>query len=122
MSRPARTVFFFACYLFPLGLILLLAPNLLLVAFRIPPTSEVWIRIVGMLVLFLGVYYVTAAGAECRPIIEWSARLRVAVLFFFTAFVLAGLAPAPLILFGVIDAAGALWTWRALRAEPAARE
>jgi hypothetical protein len=34
-------VFAFACYLLPLGLCLLLVPNLLLSLFQIPPTSEV---------------------------------------------------------------------------------
>jgi len=44
------------------------------------------------------------------------------VLFFFGAFVLAGLAPAVLLLFGAIDVAGALWTWSALRQERRTRE
>lgn len=121
MSHPARTVFAFACYLLPLGLMLLLVPNLLLGLFQIPPTSEVWIRVVGMLVTFLGVYYVVAARAELRPFIIWSARLRASVFLFFGAFVLAGLAPPVLLLFGAVDAAGALWTWSALRKEPSIR-
>ncbi|HEX4934199.1 MAG TPA: hypothetical protein VFV33_13510 [Gemmatimonadaceae bacterium] len=120
MSPPARTVFAFACYLFVLGLLLLLAPNTLLALFHIPPTTEVWIRVVGMLVLFLGVYYTVAARAECRPVLLWSARLRTSVFFFFAAFVLAGLAPAVLLVFGVIDVAGALWTFGALRKDPGA--
>jgi hypothetical protein len=39
------------------------------------------------------------------------------VLLFFIAFVVAGLAPPTLILFGVIDLAGAIWTALALRGE-----
>ena len=55
MSPVAKSLIAFGCYLFPLGLILLLVPNLLLGLFQIPATSEVWIRVVGMLVIFLGV-------------------------------------------------------------------
>lgn len=121
MSNPAKTVFAFSCYLFPLGLILLLVPNLLLGLFQIPPTSEVWIRVVGMLVIFLGVYYLVAARAEIRLFMLWSARLRASVFFFFGAFVLAGLAPSVLLLFGTVDLAGALWTWSAFRKEASIR-
>jgi len=39
------------------------------------------------------------------------------LLLFFIAFVVAGLAPPVLILFGVIDLAGAAWTALALRGE-----
>jgi len=121
MSYPAKTVFAFGCYLLPLGAILLLVPNLLLSLFRIPQTHEVWIRVVGMLVLFFGVYYVLAARVELRPFIIWSAWERLAVFIFFCAFVLAGLAPAVLILFGTVDLAGAFWTWSALRKGPSNR-
>jgi hypothetical protein len=115
-------VFAFACYLLLLGLMLLLVPNLLLSLFQIPPTSEVWIRVVGMLVIFLGAYYFVAARAELRLFMIWSARLRASVFIFFGAFVLAGLAPPVLLLFGAVDLAGALWTWSAFRKEPSIRQ
>jgi hypothetical protein len=121
VSYPAKTVFAFACYLLPLGLCLLLVPNLLLSLFQIPPTSEVWIRVVGMLVIFLGVYYFVAAHAELRLFMIWSARLRASVFIFFGAFVLAGLAPSVLLLFGAVDLAAALWTWSAFRNENSIR-
>jgi hypothetical protein len=115
-------VFAFACHLLLLGLMLLLVPNLLLSLFQIPPTSEVWIRVVGMLVIFLGAYYFVAARAELRLFMIWSARLRASVFIFFGAFVLAGLAPPVLLLFGAVDLAGALWTWSAFRKEPSIRQ
>ena len=40
---------------------------------------------------------------------------RVTVLGGLTALALSGMAPMQIIGFGVIDAAGALWTWSALR-------
>jgi uncharacterized membrane protein len=66
MSHPAKSLFAFGCYLVLLGVTLLLAPNVLLGLFRLPLTTDVWIRVVGMLVLFLGVYEVVLARAENR--------------------------------------------------------
>ena len=54
MSSAARSVYAFSFYLFALGFVLTVAPNLLLRIFGIPETNEVWIRVVGMLVLLLG--------------------------------------------------------------------
>ena len=116
MTRPALSVFVFGIYLLLLGAVLVIAPNLLLSIFQIPPTTEVWIRVAGMLVLLLGVYYVLAARAELRPFFAWSVYVRASVIFFFIAFVLLGYAPSQLILFGVVDLLGALWTFFALRA------
>lgn len=117
MSNPAKTVFAFGCYMFLLGLTLLLVPNLLFGLFHIAATVEVWIRVVGMLVILLSVYYFVCARAEIRLFMLWSARVRGTVILFFSAFVLAGLAPPALLLLGAIDFAGALWTWSALRKE-----
>jgi len=117
MSSIAKTVFAFGLYLLGLGAILLIVPNLLLGLFQIPSTSEVWIRVVGMLVFYLGIYYLVAAKTGLRVFMLWSARLRPTVLLFFGAFVLAGLAPSVLLIFGAIDLAGAIWTWNAFRQE-----
>lgn len=118
MSKPARTIQIWSFYLLGLGLTLLLMPNVLLTLFGFPPTEEVWIRVVGMLVLVLAYYCFEAARQEVRPFFEWSVKARVAVLFFFIAFVLLGLALPALILFGVVDLVGALWTEWALRRQP----
>jgi hypothetical protein len=56
MSKAARTIQIWSFYLIALGLILLVVPNLLLGLFGIPATNEVWIRVVGMLLLILAYY------------------------------------------------------------------
>ena len=119
MSKSAKSVMVFAVYLVLLGLVLVLAPNTLLRAFRLAPTGEVWIRVVGMLVLILAYYYWNASRAGLRVFLRWTVAARTAVLLFFIAFVIAGLAPPTLILFGVVDFAGAVWTALALRGEAA---
>lgn len=120
MSKSAVSIFAFAVYLFVLGAVLLIDPNFLLSIFSIPETSEVWIRVVGMLVTILGFYYLQASRNELTAWFRATVYGRSAVLVFFIVFVLLDYAPAVLILFGAIDAAGALWTALCLRAERAA--
>ena len=117
MSTSAKSVFYFGIYLLLTGLTLLTVPNILLGMFGLAETAEVWIRVVGMLVLLLGGYYITAARHELRPFFQMSVYLRASVMLFFAAFVGMGMVGAPLLLFGVIDMAGALWTLQALRGE-----
>ncbi len=119
MTAAARSVNLFGWYLLVLGATLLVAPNALLQAFTLPPTSEVWIRVVGMLVAFLGIYYRVAAAAGLVAIFRASVAVRCSVVAFFAVFVGVGWAPWPLLLFGVFDVAGAAWTWLALRADGA---
>jgi len=115
MSSSARSVFVFGLYLVVLGIVLLVVPNFLLGMFGLPSTTEVWVRVVGMLVLFLGFYYVQAARKEMTDFFRWTVYLRATVIVFFAAFVLLDFANPPLIMFGVVDLLGAIWTGLALR-------
>ncbi len=117
MTKSATSVFIFAIYLMVMGLVLLLVPNLLLGLFAVPEAREVWIRVLGMLVMILGFYYLQAARNELRAFFWATVFGRSTVILFFTAFVLLEMAPPSLILFGAIDAAGAVWTGLCLRAE-----
>jgi len=122
MSKAAFSLFVFSIYLFVMGFVLVVMPNHILSLFQLPETNEVWIRVVGMLILILGLYYSTAARNELTPFFRATVYARSAVLLFFVAFVLLGFAPPVLILFGLIDAAAAVWTGLALRAEKTVRE
>ncbi|MGE5714480.1 MAG: hypothetical protein ACM32F_11425 [Betaproteobacteria bacterium] len=115
MAYAAFTIRMFGIYLLGLGAVLLTAPNLLLGLFGLPPANDVWIHVVGMLVGFLGFYYVRAAIGGLTAFFRWTVPVRLSVLVFFGAFVVAGLAPPVLLLFAAVDAMGALWTWHALR-------
>ena len=67
MSSAARSIFAYSIYLFGLGGTLLLAPNVPLPIFGLPPATEVWVRVVGMTVVFFAIYYLVAARNEFRP-------------------------------------------------------
>lgn len=115
MSKSAKSLFYFSIYLLLIGLNLLVAPNFLLNIFGLPLTEEVWIRVVGLLVLVLSVYYFVAVKHELTAIFHTSVYLRASVIVFFGAFVAMGLVKPVLLLFAGIDVAGAAWTYMALR-------
>jgi hypothetical protein len=121
MSNSARSLFVFGIYMLVLGPTLVLVPNLMLSLFHVANTEEVWLRVAGMLVIFLGIYDVVAARAELRILILWTIPVRLSVIVFFAAFVIAGLAPPILLLFGAVDFAGAAWTWIEYRREASAK-
>lgn len=115
MTSAARSVFAFGIYLAVVGVLLVLVPNFLLEIVMLPATGEVWVRIVGMLTLFLSFFFIQSARAGLTPFFHWTVYTRTATIFFLGAFVISGLASAYLIPFGIIDLAGAIWTGVALR-------
>lgn len=115
MSKPAFSVKVFGVYLSILGIALTLVPNLLLGLFGIPDTKEVWIRVVGVLLFNIGIYYWFAANANATAVFRASIYTRCLVFVAFTAFALLGLVSPVLILFGAADLAGAIWTYFALQ-------
>lgn len=114
MSTLGRSVFVFGCYMLVLGLGLLLVPNLLLGLLGFPPTDEVWIRVVGLLVLYLSVYYLYMGRSGHRPFIGLTVPIRLSVVLFFALFASLSLVSPTLVLLAVPDLCGALWTWRVL--------
>ena len=118
MSRAALSLKLFACYLFLLGVALVVAPGLLLGLFGLA-ASEVWIRVVGVLAFNIGAYYWAAAACEARAVFVASVATRAIVFGAFASFAALGLAKPVLVLFGAVDLAGGLWTAAALRSAPA---
>lgn len=117
MSKSARSILLFSIYMFGLGSIMVLSPNFLLKLFFVPETNEVWIRVAGVLVLILGLYYFLASRNDIKLFFKWTVYARSSVVIFFIGFVIFGLAPPVLILFGIVDAAAAYWTNTCLKAE-----
>jgi hypothetical protein len=115
MSKAARSLFVFGIYLVALGLFLLIAPNTLITLFGLPETHDVWIRVVGMLLVLLAYYDIQAARKEATEFFRWSVVARATVIVFFAGFVIADLVRPILLLFGGVDLVGAVWTHLALR-------
>lgn len=115
LMRTSTTLYAFAAYLAILAAVLLFIPNVLLGLFGLGETREVWIRIIGMLVLFLGVFYVRMAQENNIRFAETTVYLRACVMIFFAVFVALNFAPPSLLFFALVDMIGAAWTWYALQ-------
>lgn len=110
-----RTVELFGYYLVPLGLLLTVAPNLVLVPFGFAPAAEVWVRVLGLVVAPLGAYYVAMGRERVTSFLRLTVYARLWVFVTFGLLAATGLAEPMLAFFGVVDLAGALWTWTSLR-------
>jgi hypothetical protein len=73
-------------------------------------TQEQWIRVLAVVLGAVATYYIVAALNSLTPIIWATVYIRFGILVAFTGLVLVKKAEPPLIIFSVIDAAGAVWT------------
>ena len=110
MSATAISIFVFGIYLVLVGTGFSFIPNTVLPLFKFPKTNEPWIRVMGVIVIILGFYYIVAAQNELTPFFWATVVGRFAVLVSFILLVITKKAQPMLIMFGVIDAAGGLWT------------
>jgi hypothetical protein len=117
MKNTSTTLLVFGWYLVGMGLGLVAAPNFVLGTLGMPATSEVWVRVVGVLALVLAFYYTSAARADLKPFAQWTVPARIGVFVAFAGFVVMGYVGPVMILLGSVDLVGALWTSWALRAE-----
>ncbi|HUD70970.1 MAG TPA: hypothetical protein VMQ62_03320 [Dongiaceae bacterium] len=120
-SAAARSVTVFGLYLVVLGAGLALAPNPMLAIFRQPPTSEPWLRVLGIVAGVLGGYYLAAARGEAVVFFRASVWGRVVGAAAFALLVVCGIAPKFVLLMAALDAAGAAWTRGALGKSSATR-
>jgi hypothetical protein len=115
MSKSATSLFVFGIYCIVSGLTFVIIPNVFLGLFNMAATTEQWIRVMGVLLGYLGVYYILAARAELKQFIQWSVYIRTSVILVFGALVITGIGQITLLLFGLIDLLGAIWTAVELR-------
>jgi hypothetical protein len=115
MSKQARTIFYYGlCVMMPLGAWCLLFPDSFLQAFALPPSKEPWIRVVGWVISGIGFYYVYSALHEQLAFAWITAPGRSAAAGFFAIMAFAYKLPT-LTIFGLLDVAGAAWTFWAFR-------
>jgi hypothetical protein len=102
-------------YVIITGLQLIFVPNMLLGMFGFPPTTEVWIRVLGIVVLPLSFIYYATSKLENTDAIKATVASRMFVGLGFVLLFAFGMAPASIILFAGIDILTALWTIAELR-------
>ncbi len=97
------------------GLQLIFVPNLLLATFGFAPTTEIWIKVMGILVLSAAIFYYTLSKNPYTEIVRASVFMRLLIASGFVLLVATGQVGATLILFAGIDFATAIWTWTELK-------
>jgi hypothetical protein len=113
-SAAARSVLVFGLYLLVVGALLLLVPDAVLKVLGLRRTHEPWIRILGTVTCYVGIYYLVAARHEMTAFFRASIGVRLSLIVVLLALVLWANAKPILLIFGGIEAAGALWTRAAL--------
>lgn len=117
MSAAARSILAFGVYMMGQGLVMVVAPDLLLGLFGFPPVQDVWPRVVGWALMVLGYYYVRAALRGLTDFFRWTVGVRIAQFGFFLAIVLTGLVKPTMLAFSGFELLMGLWTGYALRQE-----
>jgi len=107
----------YGVYLGLLGVTFLVWPNPVITFLGFAPVTDIWIHILGLVLLILSGYFYLAIREGAVNVYRWSSYGRFPVFFVFLVFVLLEMAPPVLLLFGLVDLAAALWTGLALRAE-----
>ncbi len=115
MQTAAKSVFYFGIYLALVGLQLLFVPQLIFDLFQLGEVKDVWIRVVGILVLCIGYYYIQTGHKGVKEFYPFTVMARTFVFIAFVGLVGLKLVAPTLLIFGAVDLIGAIWTWYALR-------
>lgn len=97
------------------GLQLLFIPNFLLATFGLEPTSEIWIRVLGMLVLALSFYYYAMYKNGGKEIVRATVQGRLLFCSGLIVFVVLGMVKPVLLVFAVVEIGLAIWTLSEIR-------
>lgn len=104
-------------YLLITALQLIFVPNMLLGMFGFEPTQEVWIKVLGVVVLALSVLFYGINAYGNADVKRFSIYERLIATGGFILLAVSGQAPMTLILFAGIDAMTAVWTFMELKKE-----
>ena len=115
MNRAAQSVLVFGVYMLGQGLLLMLAPNLLLGVLGLPLETSVWPRAVGVALGALGYYYVRNALVNNTEFFAWTVQVRTAQFIAFIGFVLFASASPVLLFTSGFEFLAGVWTWFELR-------
>ncbi len=116
MSSSDRSMVVWAVYAATVGASLAIAPNFVLSTLGVMETDEPWIRILGVTVMVLALYYADALRNKTRNLYVASILGRGFVAAALIVLVLTG-EPWQLLLFAAAEILGLTWTYLALRSE-----
>lgn len=115
MTSTAKSIFYYSFYMIGMGLILYFNPNLVLGIFGFEPTTDVWIRILGLFAVCAGMLYFYCGRTNQTGFFRISIPERIIFFLGMVGIVLFLPANPMLILIGSVDLFGAIWTALTLR-------
>jgi hypothetical protein len=97
------------------GISLIFSPNTLLGLFDLDTTTEVWIRILGVIVFTLAILYYGINNYGNKEVVQFTVFGRLFAATGIIILALMGFSKMTLILFAGVDIATAVWTWLELK-------
>jgi hypothetical protein len=104
-----------AVYVIITGLQLIFVPNMLLAMFNMPATNEIWIKVLGIVVLPLFALYYAVSKHGSMSAVKATVFSRMFVGLGFILLFLTKQAPPSIVLFAGVDILTAVWTIVELR-------
>lgn len=115
MNSTAKSIFYFSFYPFGMGLGLLFIPSLVLGIFGFEPTSEVWVRVLGLLAFCVGIIYIYCARTDQVGFFRVTVPERIIFFLGMVGLVIFLHVTPMLAVIGSVDLLGAIWTGLTLR-------
>jgi hypothetical protein len=116
VTHAGKSIFYFGFWVVICGISLLFFPAFCLGVAGIVLSDYIIVRIFGLVLLYLSVYYFVAGRYPAfHPFYRATVFTRSSALAVVIIFVLLGMAQPIVIGFVIVDALGALWTGLALR-------
>ena len=116
MNSTAKSIFYYSFYMMGMGLGLFFIPNVILGLFGFE-TTEVWVRILGLLAFCAGILYFHCARTSQTAFFRVTVPERVIFFLGVVALVVFFELTPMLAAIGSVDLLGAIWTALSLRRE-----
>ncbi len=112
MSRTSKSIMYFSFYMEITGIVMIIFPQIVLKILSIDLRADVVVRFLGMVDVFMGYYYFRAGigGEKLRNFYQLTLHTRFAALILLVLFIVVWNVSPIVILFGLIDTGGAVWT------------
>jgi hypothetical protein len=117
VSRARLSIVFYSIYLAGFGAVTALMPNLVLMLAHQPQSTQIWVRLCGVLTFVLGAKELLNSRLEIAWLFQLTVYTRWFVATVITILVLFAHAPPILLVLAAIDYGAALWTQIAIRSD-----
>ncbi len=114
MTTTYKSLYAFGVYAVITGLTFIVYPNIFQVM-GLPEIIDGWARLIGLLAMVVGCYYLVNAGSGYRPFAVATIFVRLGFAIGVLLLFLSNEMPIEILPFGIIDIIGAIWTWHELK-------